>query len=120
MKKISLFSILLAGYLLPVVHRMTITIIMKNQAGQNNATELKAAGDSSAIIGTINQFRKILGDSLNVAPGKTSGRREVNWDGVPANFTNNNTFPPDFFNLTDPAGANGRKRGLVYSATGDH
>jgi len=33
---------------------------------------------------------------------------------VPANFTNNNDFPLDFFNLTDPAGANGRKRGLVY------
>ncbi|MBC7889178.1 MAG: hypothetical protein H7Z13_14980 [Ferruginibacter sp.] len=82
------------------------------------ATVLKSSGDSAAIIGTINQFRSILGDSLNAVPGKTSGRREVNWDGVPANLTNNELFPLDFFNLTDPAGANGRKRGLLYLNTG--
>jgi len=75
---------------------------------------LKSAGDSASIIGTVNQFRTLLGDSLNTSPAKTSGRREVNWDGVPPNFTNNNDFPLDFFNNTDPAGPNGRKRGLVY------
>ena len=41
----------------------------------------------------------------------------MNWDGVPPAFTNNDQFPADFFNLTDPAGANGRKRGLVYTAS---
>jgi hypothetical protein len=79
---------------------------------------LKSAGDSAAIIGTVNQFRTLLGDSLNTAPGKTTGRREVNWDGVPANLTNNDNFPLDFFNNTDPAGPNGRKRGLVYLPVG--
>ncbi len=79
---------------------------------------LKSSGDSASIIGTVNQFRTLLGDSLNTTPVKTSGRREVNWDGVPANLTNNNDFPLDFFNNTDPAGTNGRKRGLVYLPTG--
>jgi hypothetical protein len=118
MKKISLFSILLAGTILTGCHKDDDYDYEKPGGGQVQVTELKIAGDSAGILNTLNQFRKILGDSLNVVPGKTSGRREVNWDGVPANFTNNNTFPPDFFNLTDPAGANGRKRGLVYLNTG--
>ncbi|RYG50668.1 MAG: hypothetical protein EOO01_10185 [Chitinophagaceae bacterium] len=118
MKKISLFSFILAGLLISSCDKDDDYDSEKpGGGGNNNINQLKAAGDSAAIIGTINQFRKILGDSLNVVPGKTSGRREINWDGVPANLTNNNNFPPDFFNLTDPAGANGRKRGLVYLAT---
>jgi len=76
---------------------------------------VKGAGDISGVIG---QFRSLLGDSLNNSPGKTSGRREISWDGVPANITNGNNFPFDFFNSTDPAVGNGRKRGLVYSNTG--
>jgi hypothetical protein len=82
------------------------------------ATVLSAAGDSIAIAGTINQFRTLLGDSLNTATGKTTGRREINWDGVPSTFTNNNNFPFDFFNSTNAADPSGRKRGLVYSNTG--
>lgn len=73
---------------------------------------VKGSGD---ISGQLTEFRALLGDPLNGTPNQTTGRREVNWDGVPANLTNNNNFPFDFFNLTDPAGANGRKRGLVMN-----
>ena len=76
---------------------------------------VKGSGDISAVLG---QFRGLLGDSLNTTPGKTSGRREVNWDGVPVANTNNSSFPLDFFNVTDPNGPAGRKRGLVYANTG--
>lgn len=79
------------------------------------ATVVKAAGDLTAALAN---FRHLLGDSLNTAPGKASGRREVNWDAVPPAFTNNNNFPFDFFNSTDPAVANGRKRGLVLTNAG--
>lgn len=78
------------------------------------ATVIKAAGNENAIAGQLAQFRSLLGDSVNNVPGKTSGRREINWDGVPATLTNNSNFPLDFFNSTDPAVGNGRKRGLVY------
>jgi hypothetical protein len=79
------------------------------------ATVISASGDLTAALA---ELRHILGDSLNTTPGKTSGRREVNWDGVPANITNTDNFPFDFFNYTDPAVANGRKRGLVYINNG--
>lgn len=71
-----------------------------------------ATGD---ITATLNKFRAQLGDSLNTTPGKTSGRREVNWDGVPPAFTNNNLFPFDFFGASDPALPDGRKRGLILN-----
>ncbi len=83
-----------------------------------NATVIKAAGDSAGIVAKLNEFRVLAGDPLNNAPGATNGRREVNWDGVPANFTNANNFPFDFFGSADPALGNGRKRGLIMTNTG--
>lgn len=78
-------------------------------------TEVRASGDINAKLG---EFRTLLGDPLNTTPNQTTGRREVNWDAVPANFTNVNTFPGDFFNSTDPAAAAGRKRGMVLTIAG--
>jgi hypothetical protein len=81
----------------------------------------KATGDSLAIRPAFDEFRDLLG-SINVVPGPAggfkSGHREVNWDGVPDMFTNNNSFPADFFGGFDAAVPAGRKRGLVYSTPG--
>lgn len=78
------------------------------------STIVKASGDEAAIAPQLNQFKSLLGDTVNNVPGKTTGRREVGWDGVPPTLTNNNNFPFDFFNVTDPLGANIRKKGLLY------
>src|SRR6478736_737365 len=78
---------------------------------------VKGSGDSLTVAGKLTEFRAILGDPLNGTPNQTTGRREVNWDGVPAALTNNSAFPVDFFNNTDAAGPNGRKRGLQYANT---
>ena len=81
----------------------------------------KASGDSLAISPALKEFRDLLG-SPNLIPGPTggfkSGRREINWDGVPDMFSNNNSFPADFFGSFDPALGAGRKRGLVYRTPG--
>lgn len=82
------------------------------------STVVKLAGDSLAVAAKLTEFRTLLGDPLNSTPNQTAGRREVNWDGAPVAVTNNNTFPLDFFNNTDPAGPNARKRGLQYANNG--
>jgi hypothetical protein len=79
---------------------------------------VKTSGDSTTIAGKLTEFREVLGDPLNSTPNQTTGRREVNWDGAPVAVTNNNNFPLDFFNNTDPAGPNARKRGLQYADNG--
>jgi hypothetical protein len=81
----------------------------------DEVTIIAAAGDSIDIISSINQFRSAIGDSLNTKIGAVGGRREINWDGVPATATDANPFPVDFFNATDSSAPAGRKRGLVYS-----
>lgn len=57
------------------------------------------------ITPRVAEFRSLLGAPSNVAtPPNSSGRREVNWDGVAAAATNTNTFPGNFFNSTSPRG----------------
>jgi hypothetical protein len=76
-------------------------------------TAIRARGDSVTVLDTLNKFRAALGGSLNApnSPPADSGRREINWDGVPAALTNVDTFPATFFNVNS-------KRGAVFSTPG--
>ena len=69
------------------------------------------------INSTLTDFRTALGNLNPNTPGEIGeegGRREVNWDGVPAAFTNTSTFPGDFFNQNFAP----RARGVVFSTDG--
>ena len=68
-------------------------------------TVVTGAGE---ITPTVIQYRALLGEPRNggAAGPQAAGRREIGWDGVPANFDNgDNLFPGDFFNTVSKLGA---------------
>ena len=52
---------------------------------------------SGDITPKLNEFRNLLGSTLNTTRGHMEGRREINWDGVPDMFATQK-IPFDFFN----------------------
>jgi hypothetical protein len=78
-------------------------------ATAHNVQITSATGD---ITASVNAYRALLGAlNPNVAGEQTGGRREINWDGVPATFTDNDLFPGNFFNVNSP-------RGVLFTTPG--
>ena len=67
----------------------------------------EASGATPADIqATVDAYRAALGPlNPNVAGSFASGRREINWDGVPDAFAAPHNLPPGFFNANSPRGA---------------
>jgi len=64
-----------------------------------------AGANPAAIQPSVDAFRALLGGSNNGVGGSfTSGRREINWDGVPDSFAEPNALPFNFFNANSPRG----------------
>ena len=73
---------------------------------------VKAAGNINRAVA---RYRALLGPNNGGAPGGyATGRREINWDGVPDELARPNALPADFFNgREDP-----RARGAVLLTPG--
>ena len=72
-----------------------------------------AAGPNPASIqATVDAYRAALGQlNPNVAGSFGSGRREINWDAVPAAMSAPNNLAANFFNVNSP-------RGVVFTTPG--
>ena len=74
----------------------------------NAQTEFKSfALDAAGIQATVDTYRSALGPLNPNQPGiqNPNGRREINWDGVPDQFSSPNDLPAGFFNSNSPRGA---------------
>src|SRR5207302_6558111 len=82
---------------------------------------LEATGaNAAAIQSTVDSFRTSLGTlNANTAGSVGSGRREINWDGVPDNKAAPNALPADFFNTTSPRGAVFATAGSGFEVSGN-
>ena len=72
----------------------------------------RAFGDKAKVEEGLAAFRNAIGGPLNLEPGAVAGRREINWDNVPAEFTNVDNFPNNFFAAVGPVLPNERKMGV--------
>ena len=86
------------------------TFVFSSSVFGAQVTRTAAGANAAAIQATVDQFRADLGGSNNgVGNSFVTGRREINWDGVPDNFASPNNFPVNFFNVNSP-------RGVVFTA----
>ena len=70
------------------------------------------SGSGATTATAVSDFRTALGVlNPNVASSFGTGRREINWDGVPNSFADPNGLPGTFFNVNSP-------RGVVLSTPG--
>jgi len=89
---------LMSGFALLVFANLTFAApVIRTASGANAA----------AIQAVVDQYRADLGGALNPNNGQsfTTGRREINWDGVPDALSAPNNLPANFFNSNSPRGA---------------
>jgi len=81
-------------------------------ASASPVTFSASGANPAAIQTTVDAFRTALGPlNPNVAGSFGSGRREINWDGVPDALSAPNALPANFFNVNST-------RGVVFSTAG--
>src|SRR5439155_19775597 len=93
--------------------KLFLCLVLLSAVSQAAPIVFSVSGPNPAgIQGTVDSFRTTLGTlNANVAGSFSSGRREINWDGVPDALSAPNNLPANFFNVNSP-------RGVVFSTSG--
>ena len=91
----------------PVVIALALFMFLSPTLNLAAPVVFEASGASPADIqAAVDAFRAFLGPLNPNVPGSfPSGRREINWDGVPDAFAAPNDLPANFFNANSPRGA---------------
>ena len=83
-----------------------LTLIFNPVAASAAPQVFEASGVTPAdILTEVTAFRDFLGDNNGVGGTFDTGRREINWDGVPDAFSAPNLLPANFFKSNSPRGA---------------
>src|SRR5204863_6364833 len=89
-----------------------LTLIFNPVAASAAPQVFEASGVTpNDILNTVTAFRNFLGDNNGIGGTFATGRREINWDGVPDAFSAPNLLPANFFNSNSP-------RGVVFFTPG--
>jgi hypothetical protein len=96
-----------AFLLIPLaIATFVLTLIFNPVAASADPAVFEASGATPADIQTeVDAFRDFLGPNNGIGGTFPSGRREINWDGVPDAFSAPNLLPANFFNSNSPRGA---------------
>lgn len=83
-----------------------IAVLISTRDAPASTVVFSAAGvDIAAITPVVTAFKSALGNLNPNVPGSFgTGRREINWDGVPDSVSDPNPLPGNFFNVNSPRG----------------
>jgi hypothetical protein len=98
------------------------TIVSVTPAAATSIT-LGTAVDIAGITPARDAFRVLIGGGTTAGANgsfvdATGARREINWDGVPAQFSAPNNLPANFFNVNSPRGAVFATPGTGFQVSG--
>ena len=95
-----------------VSHFLAVLMLVAPAVADAQLVRSAAGANAAAIQTAVSLFRTDLGLlNANVSGSFGTGRREINWDGVPDIFAAPNNLPANFFNANSP-------RGAVFSTPG--
>lgn len=84
----------------------------ESEPDDTQAVVEEASGSEPADIqAVVDDFRAFLGDNNGVGGTFPDGRRQIDWDGTPDDFSAPNNLPANFFNANSP-------RGVVFFTPG--